>query len=69
MGGRVLKSGQITTTSWRHGQKRAKVEKRCVFQNKNFTLEMPPIGMIQETRKKSEISGVVGSIVKKQHFC
>ena len=29
---------------------------------------MAPIGMIQETQKKTEISGVVGKIVKKRIF-
>ena len=61
----VHESGQITTTSWRHGQKRTKVEKRVVFPIKTLTLEMSPIGMIQETRKKTEISDVVAAIVKK----
>ena len=36
---------------------------------KNLILEMSPIGMIQETQnKKTEISGVVGSMAKKQRF-
>ena len=29
---------------------------------------MSPIGMKQETRKKTEISGVVAEIIKKRHF-
>ena len=29
---------------------------------------MSPIGMIQETRKKTEISDVVAAIVKKRYF-
>ena len=46
-----------------------KLTKRSVFPyKKKIILEMPPIGMIQETQKKTEISDVVGSIVKKRHF-
>ena len=63
-----IPSGQITMTSWRHGQKRTKVEKRVVFPIKTLTLEMSPIGMIQETQKKAEISDVVAAIVKKTLF-
>ena len=35
---------------------------------KALTLEMSPIGMIQETRKKTEISDVVAAIIKKRYF-
>ena len=45
-----------------------KLKKCGFFLIKNLILEMAPIGMIQETRKKTEISDVVAAIVKKRYF-
>ena len=45
-----------------------KLKKGSFFLIKTLTVEMSPIGMIQETRKNTEISDVVAAIVKKRHF-
>ena len=45
-----------------------KLKKGSFFLIKTLTLEMSPIGMIQETPKKTEISDVVAAIVKKRYF-
>ena len=45
-----------------------KLKKGSFFLIKTVTREMAPNDMIQETQKKTEISGVVAAIVKNQHF-
>ena len=49
-------------------KKGQKLKKGSFFLIKTLTLEMSPIGMIQETRKKTEISDVVAAIVKNHYF-
>ena len=62
-------SGRITMASRRKAKNGQKLKKGSFFHLKNLNVEMAPIGMIQETqKKKSEISDVVGQIIKKQHF-
>ena len=61
----------LVKLEWRRGgvvKNGQKLKKGSLLLIKTLTLEMSPIGMIQETRKKTETSGVVGSIIKIEHF-
>ena len=50
---RAALSGQITMASRRKVKNGQKLKKGSFFPIKNLVVEMAPIGMIQETRKKN----------------
>ena len=48
----IKRSGQITMASRRKVKNGQKLKKMSFFLKKNLNVEMAPIGMIQEARKK-----------------